>query len=306
MRIGLAAYSFRQGFAWMKGKPRKVAGRRLDMPEFLEFCAEHDCAAELTSYYFKGNPGADYFLGLRRQAFARGVEISGTAVGNNFALPKGEARAAQIAELKTWIDRAAVLGAPHIRVFAGTAKGLDEAEARRLCIGALEECCEYAGTKGIFLGLENHGGIVATADGMLEIIRGVKSPWFGVNLDTGNFHTDDPYGDLERCAPHAINVQVKVEMRARGQKENEPADFARLIRLLRDADYQGYVVLEYEAREDPWKAVPKYLDALRVAPLVGEIALTVAVTDHRHEEAMALLRVREGGSQEPRALPCPE
>ena len=45
-----------------------------------------------------------------------------------------------------WL-RAAVLGAPHIRVFAGAAKeGLSEADARKLCIGALDEVSDYRGT----------------------------------------------------------------------------------------------------------------------------------------------------------------
>ncbi|MEZ5301206.1 MAG: TIM barrel protein [Verrucomicrobiales bacterium] len=109
-------------------------------------------------------------------------------------------RAREIADVKAWIDRAAVLGAPHIRVFAYQSKEIDAAASRKLCIGALEECCDYAGTKGIFLGVENHGGIVAEADGLLEIIKAVQSKRIGVNLDTGNFHTDDLYGDLSASA----------------------------------------------------------------------------------------------------------
>ena len=74
--------------------------------------------------------------------------------------------------------------------------------------------------------------------------------------------TADPYGDLARCAPYAVNVQLKTEIQTRGQKK-EPADLSRLIQILRDAKYQGYVTLEYEAAEDPWKAVPGVLKKLR-------------------------------------------
>jgi sugar phosphate isomerase/epimerase len=236
------------------------------MFSFIDYCAEQGCAGtELTSYFLPKELPAEVLLKLRRHAFLRGVAISGTAVGNNFALPKGPARDKEIAAVKEWIDRSVLLGAPHIRVFAGAAKGLAEADARALCIDALEECAEYAGSKGIFLGLENHGGIVAEADGLLEIIKAIKSPWFGVNLDTGNFHTDDPYGDLARCAPYAVNVQVKVEMKKRGQKEAEAVDYPRIAKMLRDVKYQGYVTLEYEAKEDPWTAVPRELKKLRDA-----------------------------------------
>jgi sugar phosphate isomerase/epimerase len=266
LKLSVAAYSFRKHFRWMKGREQKPAGRALDMRQFIDLCAGYGCeGTELTSYFFQGGADDAYYNGLRHYAFLRGIGISGTAVGNNFALPEGPARDEQIASVKGWIDRAAVLGAPHVRVFAGGAKGIDEATARRMCVSALEECCDYAGSKGVFLGLENHGGIVARAEGMLEIIAAVKSPWFGVNLDTGNFHTEDPYADLARVAPYAVNVQVKVEMRAAGQKEKEPADMKRLVRILSDSGYQGYVALEYEAKDDPFKEVPLYLDALRGA-----------------------------------------
>jgi len=96
----------------------------------------------------------------------------------------------------------------------------------------------------------------------LKIVQGVDdSPWFGVNFDSGNFATADPYGDLEKIAPYAMNAQIKVEMSPNGKKE--PADLERIVRILKDAKYRGYVVLEYEAEADPLKAIPEYLKQLR-------------------------------------------
>jgi sugar phosphate isomerase/epimerase len=262
----LAAYSFRAYFK--DGAPKRPveppADKLLDMFRFVDYCAEQGLpAAELTSYFFPKELTNEYLLKVRRHAFLKGVAISATAVGNNFALPKGEARDREIANVKLWVDRAALLSAPHIRVFAGSAKGVGDEDARKMCIEALDECADYAGQKGIFLGLENHGGIVAEADGLLAIVKAVKSPWLGVNLDSGNFHTDDPYGDLARCVPYAVNVQVKVEIRARSQKEAEATDLPRLVKILRDANYQGFVALEYEAKPDPWEAVPPLLKKLK-------------------------------------------
>jgi sugar phosphate isomerase/epimerase len=125
----------------------------------------------------------------------------------------------------------------------------------------MEECAAEAGKHGIFLGLENHGGIVAEPKDLVDMIREIQSPWVGINLDTGNFHTDDPYRDLEMCAPYAVNVQVKAEISKRGQKK-EKADLNRLVKMLRDVNYQGFVALEYESAEDPWTAVPRLLKEL--------------------------------------------
>ena len=256
-QLSLAAYSFRDFFK----DPAKM-----DFFKFIDLCADQGLAgAELTSYYFNKDVTDADLLKVRRYAFLRGVSVSGTAVGNTFALPDGPELEKEKAGVKQWIDRAVVLGAPHIRVFAGNPKGIDEATARRQAIKSLEEVGAYAATKGVWLGVENHGGIVATPDGLLEIIKAVNSPSVGINLDTGNFHGADPYADLARCAPWAVNVQVKVEIKRAGAKDMEPADLKKVAALLRGANYQGWVALEYESKPDPFTAVPEHLKALREA-----------------------------------------
>ncbi len=264
LRLALAAYSFRQFFRDGQGdaKGQPPGPRAWTMTDFIDWCAEHGCdGAEVTSYYFPDPPDTGFLLALRRHAFLRGVSLSGTAVGNTFTVPKGEKRTREIASVKEWIARAQILGAPHIRVFAGNLEGQSMAEAKRNCLEALEECGEAAAKAGVFLGIENHGGIVAEPADLIDIVRSVRNPWVGINLDTGNFHTDDPYADLERCAPYAVNVQVKVELRRRGGK-SEPSDLPRLAAILRRARYQGWVALEYESAEDPFEAVPRHLAAL--------------------------------------------
>lgn len=106
---------------------------------------------------------------------------------------------------------------------------------------------------------------MAEANDVLEIIHAVKSPWLGINRDTGNFHTDDPYADLAKCAPYAINVQAKATIRRRNQEAREPSDLKRVVKILRDANYEGYIALEYELKDDPWQAVPGELKKLKAA-----------------------------------------
>ena len=262
LRLSLAAYSFRSFFKFQKNNMREVKAKPMDMFKFIDFCADHGCdGTELTSYFFRHNVTRDYLIALRRHAFLRGVEISGTAVGNNFSLPKGDARDAQIAYVKKWIDHAAVLGAPHIRVFAGReTKDMERAEADKWAIAGLRECCDYAGKRGIFLGIENHDSI-GDAKTLINFLKAVDHPWFGVNLDSGNFRTANPYEDFAASAPYAVNVQLKVELKVAGKKEE--ANLKRMADILRKANYQGYVVLEYEAAEDPYVVIPTLLKKLR-------------------------------------------
>jgi sugar phosphate isomerase/epimerase len=258
LALGLVAYSFRDYFN------SKDASKKITLFDFIDFCADHGCdGAEITTYYFPPNFDNDYLLRLKRHAFLRGVEICGTAVGNNFVLPNGEKRDEQIALVKKWVDHSALMGAPHIRIFAGAKpRDMSDTEAKKLCLAAFEECAAYAGKKGVFLGVENHSGIATDPTQLVEMVRAVKSPWFGISIDSGNFQAEDPYAAFRQCAPYAVNAQVKVELQRHG-KAKEPADFARLIRILREANYQGYVSLEYEAQPDPYEAIPNWLAQIR-------------------------------------------
>jgi sugar phosphate isomerase/epimerase len=84
-----------------------------------------------------------------------------------------------------------------------------------------------------------------------------------VNLDTGNLPGVDPYTEIAELASYAVNVQVKTEVHRKGASANEEADLARLITILREAHYSGYVVLEYEVSEDPLSAIPRHIKKLR-------------------------------------------
>jgi sugar phosphate isomerase/epimerase len=184
-------------------------------------------------------------------------------VGNNFSWPPGPQRDKEIAHVKKWIDHAHTLGAPIVRIFSGNVdKQRTPEEVHRLVVEAIEECCQHAAQKGVFLGLENHGGLTSTADGMLAIIRDVKSPWFGAWMDTGNFHGEDVYGELEKIAPYTLHVQVKVVTSSRGQGR-KPTNFKRLASILDGVGYRGWICLEYEEKEDPRIACPRYIEQLR-------------------------------------------
>src|SRR5262249_12101531 len=153
--------------------------------------------------------------------------------------------------------RAAELDAPFVRILSGNwIQGTPEAELESRVVHQVESLLPYAAEKGVTLALENHGGgVTVTGEKHVRLGRLIKGPNFGVNLDTGNFHGEDPYSEIALAAPYAVNVQVKTEIRRRGRTK-EPADLAKVIAILRAAKYSGYIVLEYNAPEDPMTAVP--------------------------------------------------
>jgi sugar phosphate isomerase/epimerase len=256
MKLSLAAYSFRDVLAGEKPS--------MTLDDFVRLCADLNLdGTELTSYYFPKDFNDDYLIHLKQLTFRLGLDISGTAIANDFCLPPGEARDKTLAHTRKWIDYAALMGAPVIRIFAGSVPAGDTEEAAiARCAAGINESLDYAAKKGVCLALENHGGITATPEQMLKIIQQVnESPWFGVNFDGGNFRTADPYRDLATIAPYAINVQLKTDLYPGGK--HEETDLARVVKLLADAGYRGYIVLEYESKEDPKTAVPRHIETLR-------------------------------------------
>jgi sugar phosphate isomerase/epimerase len=254
MHVSLAAYSMREA----------LTGGKMDLFKFIDWCAEMNLAgAELTSYYFKENFDTAYLHDLRRHAFSRGVTVSGTAIRNNFCLPKGQEKQKEIDQVKRWIDCAAELFAPHIRIFAGEVPaGMEKETAIGYAADGIRAVLGHAEERGIVLGLENHGGITARVKDHLAICDAVgENRWFGVNLDTGNYYTD-AYEELAAAAPRAVNVQIKVEV-FENSGPKVPADLERFKQILVDARYRGWIALEYEASGDPWLEIPMYIGKLK-------------------------------------------
>ncbi len=257
IKLSLAAYSFRQFLEIRQNR------QEMTLDDFIDQASAWPIdALELTGYYFPQTT-TEYLARLKGRCTRQGLDISGSAVGNNFCHTDGERQRQQINHVKQWIEHTSRLGGKTLRIFAGTVeRGDTEERARGRAIDAIGECCTHAGQFGVYLALENHGGITGTAEQLLTIVRAVRSDWFGVNLDTGNFRTADPYADLALVAPYAVTVQMKTEIHRAG-KQVEEADLRRLFGILRRANYRGYVALEYEAAANPREAVPAALRTMR-------------------------------------------
>lgn len=255
LKLSLAAYSFRQALDLKKPT--------MTLFDFIDYAATLPLdAVELTSYYFAEETD-EYVAKLKKHAAAKKLAVSGLPVRCDFCQKDAGKRKADIEHVKKWVGRAADLGAPTVRIFAGAVpKGDTLSQAQQRVVAALNELCPVAEKAGVLLALENHGGITATPEQLLALVKPVVSPALGVNIDTGNFHTADPYADLAKIAPYGVCCQVKTELAPAG-KPKVSADLKRSVQILRDANYHGYVVLEYEAAPDPKVAVPKFIQELR-------------------------------------------
>jgi len=254
LRSAICAYSFRE----------ELKNKSMSYDDLIRLAVDLDVdGLDLTVYWFPNTSDA-FLLPLRRSAFRSGVEIYSISVRSDLCRPTADLQQKELEGLKGWVDAANKLGAGHIRVFGGTVpKGATEDQAAAWVVSILQRAGEYAGSKGVILGLENHGGITARAERIVEIVKKVDSPWVGVNLDTGNFRDADPYTEMALCMPYAVNVQVKEKIRIQGQLQD--SDWPRIVGMLRKSGYKGYLALEYEEKTPAHQRVPQLIPKLKAA-----------------------------------------
>ncbi|MBI5760517.1 MAG: sugar phosphate isomerase/epimerase [Planctomycetales bacterium] len=223
-----------------------------------------------------------YLQRIKRRAFVNGLDLCGFSTHQGFLNPDAAVRQKNIDHTIHCIELAYKLGIPTMRVNTGTwgtSKDFDDLMKNRgiesprpgftdedgfgWVIDSLGKCLAAAERCGVVLGLENHWGLGRTPEGVLRIVRAIKSPWLRVTLDTGNF-LEDPYDRLEQMAPETVYVQAKTYFGG-GLWYTLELDNDRIARMLKQHKYAGYVSLEFEGKEDPMTAIPKSLAMLRKA-----------------------------------------
>lgn len=260
LRIGLAGYSMRK---YLTAKPGTKGA--MDLMGFVDYAATLGVdAVELTSYFFPPTFDRAYLNEVKRRCHVNGLDISGGAIRNNFTLPDEDPELQKwLDHTDTWLGHYAVLGAPVVRVFSGVPpKGMSEEQGIANGIRNLRRALVFAEKHGVILGLENHD-YLTRIDRMLPALQAIDSPWFGANVDSGNVDDTDVYPQLAKIVPYAVNVQMKLETGPVTAKV--PTDVPRFVKMLKDAGYRGYVVLEYESEADPYEAIPGALAELRRA-----------------------------------------
>jgi L-ribulose-5-phosphate 3-epimerase len=251
LRSGIVAYSFRKNFA----------NHTMTYEDLIHLASDTGLdGIDTTAYWFPDiSPG--FLASLRNTAYRNAISLYSLAVRVRLCQPTPELQAAEVENCKKWVDAAERIGAGHVRVFGGAIpKGASEQQAIAWAVEVLKRSAEYAGSKGIILGVEDDGGLTTTAEPTVAIIKQTDSPFAGINLDTGNFPKNG-YSQVALCIPYASSVHFKVRISdENGNKEK--ADWPRLAEMFRSAGYKGYLSLEYEENGDAMAAVPPLLAEL--------------------------------------------
>jgi sugar phosphate isomerase/epimerase len=249
---GCCAYSYRK---YLQHGP-------MTMEDFIEKAVSLRVdGVDMTGYYLKSTD-ADYLASLRHLAYRKGVAFSGAACGVSMVQADAAKRAEAVTGIKKWVDVADALGAPHLRIFAGKLPpGVALEQSIDWVVEAMKTGCDYAGKKGIALGIEDHSGVTQQASVCLEIMHRVDSPYAGINLDITHFvptAAQDAYAQIEACIPYATNTHIRDKF-----DDGSPIDLDRVGRLFANAGFKGFLSAEYEDKEDPATGVPKLIEKIR-------------------------------------------
>lgn len=147
-----------------------------------------------------------------------------------------------------WVEAARRLGCHSIRVNAASSGLYDEQIAR--AADGLRALTEYGAERGINVLVENHGGLSSNGAWLAAVIRRVDHPRCGTLPDFGNFRVDgdewyDRYQGVAELMPFAKAVSAKSHAFDANGFETR-TDYRRMLKIVVDAGYRGYIGIEYE------------------------------------------------------------
>lgn len=259
LKLSLNAYSFN----------KQLLDGSMSLHELLEFAASQGLmAVDITGYYFKGYPEVpsdEVIYDIKRKAFSLGLEICGTGVRNDFTYADGDKRRESVQLVKAWIEVAQKLGGQTVRIFSGTQepKGYTRQQILAWVLDDVRECVEYGKAHGVVVALQNHHDFIKTADQTIEVMESIRSPWFGLMLDIGSFRSGDPYDEISRTIHYAVTWQIKEKVFVRGKEVDVDSD--KLVSLIRQSDFRGYLPLETLGEGDPRQKVAALVEKFRKA-----------------------------------------
>ncbi|MEE2906814.1 MAG: sugar phosphate isomerase/epimerase family protein [Planctomycetota bacterium] len=208
---------------------------------------------EYVNSFFKDKVGDQAYLGeLKSRAADHDVRSLLIMVDGEGAMGDPDETKLQqtVDNHRRWLEAAKVLDCHSIRVNAQSEGTPDEQRDR--CVRGFHQLMPYADELELDVIIENHGGLSSNGAWLASLVVAVNHPRLGTLPDFGNFILDwdtreeyDRYVGVEELMPYARALSAKShEFDERGEETG--TDFARMLAIARQADYQGWVGIEYE------------------------------------------------------------
>jgi 3-oxoisoapionate decarboxylase len=255
MKIGIDSYCFHRFFGDVYAQQEQPPFQ-MSMDDFLDFANELGVDGVSLESCFFPSFDREYLADLKAKLDEYGLDRV-YAWGHPDGLERGQ-KPSEYDEMVRSIERAVALGADVLRVVGSSYTWRKEPHGPQVkaLIEQFRRAVPLAEQAGVRMAVENH--IDFTGDEMVEMIEAVGSPNFGINFDTGNFLRllDDPVKGMQKLAPYTFATHIKdLKINPRAAPDDwyffssVPVgdgliDNVALARMLRDANYQGFLAVE--------------------------------------------------------------
>jgi len=250
---------------------RTLFAGKLDNLDFAK-TAKNDFAIDAVEYvnqFFKDKATDQKYLSeMKKRASDLGVKNVLIMIDNEGALGDADEtkRKQAVENHYKWVEAAKFLGCHSIRVNAQSQGSYEEQLAR--AADGLRRLTEFGASREINVIVENHGGLSSNGAWLASVIQKVNHPRCGTLPDFGNFNLGDGkqydlYQGVKELMPFAKGVSAKSG--SFDEQGNETRiDYPRMMKIVLDAGYRGYVGIEYSgnvlSEHDGIRATKKLLE----------------------------------------------
>lgn len=261
-KISLAQWSLNKRFL------KRPGAEPLDNLEFAKIARSVGIdGIEYVNQMFKDKAKDEAYLGeMKQRAAGEGVKSLLIMCDGEGSLgaPQEPARAKTVENHLKWLDAAVFLGCHSIRVNAASDAKLPAEEQAKLAADGLHRLCVEGDKRGLWVVVENHGGLSSNGKWLTQVMKLADHKRVGILPDFGNFYTDrvkselyNPYQGLREFMPwvkEAVSAKSwdwdtgagKFYTESRQKGTEMTLDFERMMRIVVEAGYSGYVGIEYE------------------------------------------------------------
>ncbi len=284
MKIGVSSYSF----------SRLVRAGEMSQLDVIAKAKEigFDSIEFSTFQLPEGETPLSFAPKVREECERVGLAITNYTIGADFLNGSDGDLKAEIERVKEEVKVAKELGAPGMRHDATRGFPPDHPGPKSFdaALPRLVEGCravtEFAQELGVKTMVENHGFFCQDSVRVEKLVNEVAHPNFGVLIDMGNFlcADDDPGEAVGRLIPYAFHVHAK-DFHWRSGTRVSPGPgwihtrggnyirgaiighgdvpILQCLRIMKRANFQGVLSIEFEGLEEPIKGIEMGLANLR-------------------------------------------
>jgi Xylose isomerase-like TIM barrel len=268
-QIGISTWSFHNFFATTRDdNAAPVSGKPWDLLDYPEMIADryHVHEMEMVAPHFASMEPSYIREVKARVARAHSrvvnipVDIKELGEAGGLSDPNPKVRDTAIAACKKWIDLGHDLGVKSVRCDPGKINTAD----LKPTVSSYKALASYGASKGVFVIIENHGGVGSEhPEELVELFKAVGANC-GALPDFGNF-PDEPTRQkgLRLLFPFARTVCHAKGLKFDDKGDETAFDFAQCVKTSESAGFKGIYSIEYEGEGDPYAGVQHVIDELR-------------------------------------------